>query len=88
MATIDFPNDAIAPACLIDQTTRWLHPWIDVRLGWRHHRKWLRKKIDKGEIERKRLTAGRSLPSIVAGMQLGTRLGRSQFSIVQLAAPS
>jgi len=25
--------------------------------GWRHHRKWLRKEVDKGEIERERLTA-------------------------------
>lgn len=25
--------------------------------GWRHHRKWLRKEVDKGEIERQRLTA-------------------------------
>jgi hypothetical protein len=25
--------------------------------GWRHHRKWLRKGVDKGEIERERLTA-------------------------------
>jgi formate dehydrogenase subunit gamma len=24
--------------------------------GWRHHRKWLRKEVDKGEIERERLT--------------------------------
>jgi formate dehydrogenase subunit gamma len=25
--------------------------------GWRHHRKWLRKEVDKGEIERPRVTA-------------------------------
>jgi len=25
--------------------------------GFRHHRKWLRKEIDKGEIERPRMTA-------------------------------
>jgi formate dehydrogenase subunit gamma len=25
--------------------------------GWRHHRKWLRKEVDKGEIERPRITA-------------------------------
>jgi formate dehydrogenase subunit gamma len=26
--------------------------------GWRHHRKWLRKEIDKGEVERPKVTAG------------------------------
>jgi formate dehydrogenase subunit gamma len=25
--------------------------------GWRHHRKWLRKEVDKGEVERPRVTA-------------------------------
>jgi formate dehydrogenase subunit gamma len=25
--------------------------------GWRHHRKWLRKEVDKGEIERPKVTA-------------------------------
>jgi formate dehydrogenase subunit gamma len=27
--------------------------------GWRHHRKWLRKEVDKGEIERPKATAAR-----------------------------
>ena len=26
--------------------------------GWRHHRKWLRKEVDKGEVERPSITAG------------------------------
>ena len=25
--------------------------------GWRHHRKWLRKEVDKGEVERPKTTA-------------------------------
>jgi formate dehydrogenase subunit gamma len=25
--------------------------------GWRHHRKWLRKEVDRGEIDRPKVTA-------------------------------